>query len=90
MNRYHMYLYMYADAVSCIVQMMGHVKTVAIFAISWIVLQENFSSVKWLGCCLTISGLYLFNKQPKHLALQQAAKLDTHVSVDEELKKPLK
>lgn len=69
--------------------MMGHVKTVAIFAISWIVLQENFSSVKWLGCCLTISGLYLFNKQPKHQVLQQAAKLDTLMSVDEELKKAM-
>lgn len=68
-------------------QMMGHVKTVAIFAISWVVLHENFSHVKWIGCIFTISGIYLFNKYPKPLPYQQETKLENLIY--EETRKPL-
>lgn len=70
--------------------MMGHVKTVAIFAASWFVLHENFSHIKWLGCFVTISGIYLFNKYPKCPNEQRVAKEENVLSGhNEEIRKSL-
>lgn len=74
--------------VSRIVQMMGHVKTVIIFTTSWFVLHENFSNIKWLGCLLTISGIYLFNEYSKYHKCQEEAKKENLFSGHhEELRK---
>ncbi|KAI8114571.1 hypothetical protein M9434_002692 [Picochlorum sp. BPE23] len=45
-------------------QVMGHLKTVTVFIMCWLVLHESFSAIKWIGCVITIVGIYLFSRPP--------------------------
>lgn len=45
-------------------QVMGHLKTVTVFIMCWLVLHESFGAIKWIGCLITIVGIYLFSRPP--------------------------
>lgn len=42
-------------------QVLGHIKTIMIFLLSWLIFEENISQLKIAGCCLTIYGIYGFS-----------------------------